>query len=51
MERNRRLLAGKNPWAAALRQTSLKKFSLKRLAEAAGTTPASIENAANSMRV
>jgi hypothetical protein len=35
-----------------LRQTSLKKLGfLKRLTEAAGTTPASIENAANSMRV
>ena len=52
LERNRSLLAGKNPWAAALRQTLLKKLGfLKRQTEVAGTTPASIENAANSMRV
>jgi transcription initiation factor TFIIB len=55
LERNRRLLAGKNPWvsaAAALWLASLKKLGLlKALAEAAGTTPASIRNAANRMKV
>jgi len=55
LKRNRRLLSGKNPWvsaAAALWLASLKKLGLpKALAEAAGTTPASIRNAANRMRV
>jgi transcription initiation factor TFIIIB Brf1 subunit/transcription initiation factor TFIIB len=55
LERNRRVLAGKNPWvsaAAALWLASLKKLGLlKRLAEAAGTTTASIRNAANRLRV
>jgi transcription initiation factor TFIIIB Brf1 subunit/transcription initiation factor TFIIB len=55
LERNRRLLFGKNPWvsaAAALWLASLKKLGLlKALAEAAGTTPASIRNAAKRMRV
>jgi len=55
LERNRRVLAGKNPWvsaAAALWLASFKKLGLlKALAEAAGTTPASIRNAANRMRV
>jgi len=55
LERNRRLLSGKNPWvsaAAALWLASLKKLGLlKALAEAAGTTTASIRNAANRMRV
>jgi transcription initiation factor TFIIIB Brf1 subunit/transcription initiation factor TFIIB len=55
LERNRRVLFGKNPWvsaAAALWLASLKRFGLlKALAEAAGTTPASIRNAANRMRV
>jgi transcription initiation factor TFIIB len=55
LEKNRRLLAGKNPWvwaAAALWLASLKKLGLlKALAEAAGTTPTSIRNAANRMRV
>jgi len=55
LERNRRVLAGKNPWvsaAAALWLASLKRFGLlKALAEAAGTTPTSIRNAANRMRV
>ena len=55
MERNRRVLAGKNPWvsaAAALWLASLKRLGLlKALAEAAGTTPASIRNAAKRMRV
>jgi transcription initiation factor TFIIIB Brf1 subunit/transcription initiation factor TFIIB len=55
LERNRRLSAGKNPWvsaAAALWLASLKKLGLlKALAEAAGTTTASIRNAANRMKV
>jgi len=55
LERNRRVLAGKNPWvsaAAALWLASLKRLGLlKALAEAAGTTPTSIRNAANRMRV
>jgi len=55
LERNRRVLAGKNPWvwaAAALWLASFKRFGLlKALAEAAGTTPVSIRNAANRMRV
>ncbi len=53
LERNRRVLAGKNPWvwAAALWLASFKKLGLlKRLAEAAGTTTASIRNAAKRMR-
>jgi transcription initiation factor TFIIB len=54
LEKNRRVLAGKNPWvsAAALWLASLKKLGLlKALAEAAGTTPASVRNAANRLRV
>ncbi len=55
LERNRRVLFGKNPWvsaAAALWLASLKKLGLlKALAEAAGTTTASIRNAANRLRV
>jgi transcription initiation factor TFIIB len=55
LERNRRVLAGKNPWvsaAAALWLASLKRLGLlKALAEASGTTTASIRNAANRMRV
>jgi transcription initiation factor TFIIIB Brf1 subunit/transcription initiation factor TFIIB len=55
LERNRRVLAGKNPWvsaAAALWLASFKKQGLlTRLAEAAGTTTAGIRNAANRMRV
>ncbi len=55
LERNRRLLFGKNPWvsaAAALCPASFKMLGLlKRLAEAAGTTTASIRNAAKRMRV
>jgi transcription initiation factor TFIIIB Brf1 subunit/transcription initiation factor TFIIB len=55
LERNRRLLAGKNPWvwaAAALWLASFKKLGLqKALAEAAGATPVSIRNAANRLRV
>jgi len=52
LERNRRVLFGKNPWvsvAAALWLGSLKKLGLlKALAEAAGTTTASVRTATNS---
>jgi len=55
LERNRRVLFGKNPWvsaAAALWLASLKKLGLlTRLAEAAGATTASIRNAAKRLRV
>ena len=55
LEKNKRVLTGKNPWvsaAAALWLASLKKLGLlKALAEAAGTTTASIRNAADRMRV
>jgi transcription initiation factor TFIIB len=55
LERNRRLLFGKNPWvsaAAALWLASLKRLGLlKALAEAAGTTTVSIRKAADRMRV
>ena len=55
LERNRRVLAGKNPWvsaAAALWLASFKKLGLlKALAEAAGTAPASVRNAANRLKV
>ena len=55
LKRNRRVLFGKNPWvsaAAALWLASFKKLGLlKALAEAAGTTTASIRNAANRMRI
>jgi transcription initiation factor TFIIIB Brf1 subunit/transcription initiation factor TFIIB len=55
LERNRRVLFGKNPWvsaAAALWLASFKRLGLlTRLAETAGTTPTSIRNAANRMRV
>ncbi len=55
LERNRRVLFGKNPWvwaAAALWLASLKKLGLlTKLAEASGTTPTSIRNAANRLRV
>ncbi len=54
LERNRRVLAGKNPWvwAAALWLASLKKLGhLKALAGAAGATTASIRNAAKRLRV
>jgi len=55
LERNRRVLAGKNSWvsaAAALWLASLKKLGLlKALAEASGTTPVSIRKAAGRMRV
>jgi transcription initiation factor TFIIIB Brf1 subunit/transcription initiation factor TFIIB len=55
LERNRRVLFGKNPWvwaAAALWLASLKRLGLlKALAEAAGTTTVSIRKAAERMRV
>jgi transcription initiation factor TFIIIB Brf1 subunit/transcription initiation factor TFIIB len=54
LERNRRVLFGKNPRAsaAALWLASLKKLGLlARLAEAAGTTTVSIRKAAGRMRV
>ncbi len=54
LEKNRRVLAGKNPWvsAAALWLASFKKLGLlKALAEASGTTTASIRNAAKRLRV
>jgi len=55
LERNRRLLSGKNPWvwaAAALWLASLKKLGLlKALAEAAGATTVSIRKAAGRIRV
>ncbi len=54
LEKNRRLLFGKNPWAsaAALWLASFKRLGLlKALAEAAGTTPASIREAADRLRV
>jgi transcription initiation factor TFIIIB Brf1 subunit/transcription initiation factor TFIIB len=55
LERNRRVLFGKNPWvsaAAGLWLASLKRLGLlKALAEASGTTTASIRKAAGRMRV
>jgi len=54
LERNRRVLACKNPWvsAVALWLASFKKLGLlKRLAEAAGATTASIRNAAKRLGV
>ncbi len=54
LERNRRVLAGKNPWvwAAALWLASFKRLGLlKALAEAAGATPAGIREAAERMRL
>ncbi len=55
LERDRRVLAGKNPWvsaAAALWLASFKRLGLlKALAEAAGSTPVSIRKAADKMRV
>jgi transcription initiation factor TFIIIB Brf1 subunit/transcription initiation factor TFIIB len=55
LERNRRLLFGKNPWvsaAVALWLASFKRLGLlKALAEAAGATTASIRNAAKRLRV
>jgi transcription initiation factor TFIIB len=55
LERNKRVLTGKNPWvsaAAALWLASFKKLGLlKALAEAAGTTTVSIRKAADRMKV
>ncbi len=54
LEKNRRLLFGKNPWvsAAALWLASFRRFGLlKELAEAAGSTPGSVREAANRLRV
>jgi transcription initiation factor TFIIB len=54
LEKNKRLLFGKNPWvwAAALWLASFKKLGLlKALAEAAGTTTVSIRKAAGRMKV
>jgi Transcription initiation factor TFIIIB, Brf1 subunit/Transcription initiation factor TFIIB len=55
LERNRRVLFGKNPWvwvAAALWLASFRRLGLlKALAEAAGTTTVSIRKAADRMRV
>jgi transcription initiation factor TFIIIB Brf1 subunit/transcription initiation factor TFIIB len=55
LEKNRRVLTGKNPWvsaAAALWLASFKKLGLlKALAEAAGITTVSIRNAAKRLRV
>jgi transcription initiation factor TFIIIB Brf1 subunit/transcription initiation factor TFIIB len=52
LERSRRVLAGKNPWVSALWLASFKRLGLlKALAEAAGTTPVSIRNAAKRLRV
>ncbi len=55
LERDRRVLAGKNPWvsaAAALWLASFRRLGLlKALAEAAGSTPVSIRNAAKRLRV
>ncbi len=55
LERNRRGLAGRNPWisaAAALWLASFRRLGLlKALAEASGTTTVSIRKAAGRMRV
>ena len=56
LERNRRVLFGKNPWvsaaAAALWLASLKRLGLlKALAEASGATTVSIRKAAGRMKV
>ncbi len=55
LKKNRRLLVGRNPWiwaAAALWLASFKKRGLlKRLAEAAGSTPPSVRDAAKRLRV
>jgi transcription initiation factor TFIIIB Brf1 subunit/transcription initiation factor TFIIB len=54
LERNKRLLAGRNPWvsAAALWLASFRRFGLlKALAEAAGANPVSVRNAAKRMKI
>jgi transcription initiation factor TFIIIB Brf1 subunit/transcription initiation factor TFIIB len=55
LEKNKRVLTGKNPWvyaAAALWVASFKRFGLlKLLAEAAGSTQLSVREAAKKLRV
>jgi transcription initiation factor TFIIB len=54
LERNRRLLVGKNPWvwaAAALWTSSKRRGLLKKLASAAGSTPPSVRDAAKRLRM
>jgi len=53
LEKNRRLLFGKNPWVwAALWLASLKRLGLlKALAEAAGSTPWGVREVAREMRI
>jgi hypothetical protein len=53
LERNRRLPPSKNPWVWAARSlASFRRLALlTMLAEAAGTTTASIRNAASRMRI
>jgi transcription initiation factor TFIIIB Brf1 subunit/transcription initiation factor TFIIB len=53
LKRNRRLLPGKNPWvwAALWLASSRRPGLLKRLAEAAGSTPKGVKDAAKKMRV
>jgi Transcription initiation factor TFIIIB, Brf1 subunit/Transcription initiation factor TFIIB len=55
LKRNKRLLPGKNPWvwaAAALWLASSRRPGLlKRLAEAAGSTPFGVKDAAKKMRI
>ncbi len=55
LEKNRRLLFGKNPWVSAAAALWLASFNrlglLKALAEAAGSTPVSIRKAADRMRI
>jgi transcription initiation factor TFIIIB Brf1 subunit/transcription initiation factor TFIIB len=55
LKRNKRLLTGKNPWvwaAAALWLASFRRPGLlKRLAEAAGSTPWGVKDAAKKMRI
>ncbi len=55
LERNRRVLFSKNPWVSAAAALWLASFNrldlLKALAEAAGSTPASVREAAKKMRI
>jgi transcription initiation factor TFIIIB Brf1 subunit/transcription initiation factor TFIIB len=55
LEKNKRVLTGKNPWvyaAAALWLASFRRLGLlKALAEAAGSTPLSVREAAKKLRV
>jgi hypothetical protein len=51
LEKNRRLLSGKNPWVSAAAASFKRLGLLKALAEAAGTTYTSIRKAAGRMRV